>query len=447
MPNKTYQSPSSPILVLKLTACALLALANLTTSSATPNSELSINAHPRFMGTGSCSSSNCHGSVNPIKGSYVLQNEYYTWQKHDKHSKAYSDLNTPAARKMAKHLKLGDPTKEPQCLACHTTYVPEQSLRGERYNVEDGVSCESCHGASENWLRSHAERGATHERNISNGLNNTVSLDKRAKLCLSCHFGDESKRVTHELYGAGHPRLRFELDTYGILQPKHWEVDHDYIERKGDYLPIRAWLVGQAAHAASLTTVLADPKASKHGIFPELSLFDCFSCHHDLSRQQWRDRSYGGAPGAVKLNLSSLDLLIASISKVAPEISEELKSLTSSLAANYQRDGAADTIKTLQATLNSKVMPLSKQLAGDEQTCLKIISGLASVSDSSEKNVLGSIKYELAEQIGMGIQAALATSPNVAKRYSAELNNLFKTIERPESFKPSEFDKALARFL
>jgi len=38
---------------------------------------------------------------------------------------------------------------------------------------------------------------------------------ERARLCLSCHLGTERKFATHEIMGAGHPRLAFELELYG----------------------------------------------------------------------------------------------------------------------------------------------------------------------------------------------------------------------------------------
>ena len=50
--------------------------------------------------------------------------------------------------------------------------------------------------------------------------------------CLSCHFGDETKFVTHRLMGAGHPRLSFELDTFTAIEPAHFDVDDDYRARK-----------------------------------------------------------------------------------------------------------------------------------------------------------------------------------------------------------------------
>ena len=116
-------------------------------------------AENKFMGTGSCSSSNCHGSASPRAGSNVLQNEYVTWTKHDKHSKAWLVLKEADAQKIGQNLGLSDPSTAPSCLGCHATSLPPE-LHGPKFTVEDGVSCESCHGAAEHWLDKHAQSGA-----------------------------------------------------------------------------------------------------------------------------------------------------------------------------------------------------------------------------------------------------------------------------------------------
>lgn len=392
----------------------------------------------RYQGTGSCSSSNCHGSVNPIKGSRVLQNEYYTWLKHDPHSKAFSVLTQSDAQKMAKHLGLGDPTKEPKCLTCHSTYVPDKAARGERYTVEDGVSCESCHGPAEGWLASHTATGATHEKNLEQGLADTVHLEKRAKLCLSCHQGDETKRVTHELYGAGHPRLRFELDTYGILQPKHWIVDEDYRIRKENYVPLRAWLIGQVVQAQGLVALLRNPHSERRGLLPELSVFDCYSCHHSLSQDQWKERTYGGEPGRLHLNMAPLTLVETALRATHANLSDELAQLVADLDSLYMKDGAQAVVSKLSELLANKVLPVARRIPDDTQSCVAVMRALARLGSAEQ-----TLKFELAEQIGMGIQAAAATSPELSKKYESSLRALFATIKSADSFSPRTFFEAV----
>src|SRR5215471_13950137 len=79
------------------------------------------NAEPaKYIGPGSCAATSCHGSVKPVAGSRILQNEYSTWILQDKHSRAYNALTGEVGERMARILKLGSKAEEAQkCLVCH----------------------------------------------------------------------------------------------------------------------------------------------------------------------------------------------------------------------------------------------------------------------------------------------------------------------------------------
>src|SRR5260370_12807872 len=104
------------------------------------------NEHSKYIGPGSCAATSCHGSVKPIAGSRILQNEYSTWIIKDKHSRAYQALTGEIGERMARILKLGAKAEEaPKCLACHALNpAPEQ--RGRAFEISEVVSCENCHG-------------------------------------------------------------------------------------------------------------------------------------------------------------------------------------------------------------------------------------------------------------------------------------------------------------
>jgi hypothetical protein len=331
-------------------------------------------------------------------------------------------------------LGMKPPSEEPLCLKCHATYVADPAQRGEKYQIEDGVSCESCHGAAEGWLESHAELGTKHSDNLAHGLTDTVSLESRAKLCLSCHYGDEEKSVTHNLYGVGHPRLRFELDTFGILQPKHWVVDNDYIERKGPYVPVKAWLMGHVVQAKEAIALLESSSRTKNGGLPELSLFDCYSCHHNLTEEQWKQRTYGGAPGQLRLNLPSLIIIKEAISSLDSSTSSELGELITALHASFKNDGAADHLDEISEILDDKVAPIARSITGDEENCLAVLHSLTAFAAKTEWPT-----YEVAEQIGMGIQATMASSPTLSKKFEVELKELFETLATPKAFTTERF--------
>ena len=70
------------------------------------------------------------------------------WYCHLRHSKAYTTLTTDAAKRVAKEAGVkGDPQKAAECLVCHVTaYSTPASHKASSLTMEEGVSCEACHG-------------------------------------------------------------------------------------------------------------------------------------------------------------------------------------------------------------------------------------------------------------------------------------------------------------
>src|SRR5260370_40889182 len=120
--------------MIRLVFCALLMTVPALLS---PEDERS-----KYIGPGSCAATSCHGSVKPIAGSRILQNEYSTWIIQDKHSRAYQALTGDVGERMARVLKLGAKAEDaPKCLACHALN-PAAQQRGRVFEILQGVSCE-----------------------------------------------------------------------------------------------------------------------------------------------------------------------------------------------------------------------------------------------------------------------------------------------------------------
>src|SRR5438094_8395857 len=83
-----------------------------------------------YTGAGSCSSSNCDGSVWPKTGGNANQNEYTLWSTSDRHAKAYAVLLEPRSRQIARNLKIERPETAAVCLDCHSTNVPAGQRAG-----------------------------------------------------------------------------------------------------------------------------------------------------------------------------------------------------------------------------------------------------------------------------------------------------------------------------
>src|SRR6185503_15513470 len=123
---------------------AALALASLATAADVPPAA-------RFLGSQSCASSGCHG------GAGAHQNQFLVWSTRDFHSlRPFATLTTARAKQIAGELQIADPAREARCTSCHAPLagVPAQ-LQAAPLKASEGVSCESCHGPAERWLRPH----------------------------------------------------------------------------------------------------------------------------------------------------------------------------------------------------------------------------------------------------------------------------------------------------
>lgn len=257
----------------------------------------------QHMGVATCANSSCHASKVPGDDSNVLQSEYLTWLFHDQHAKAFNTLRNSESKRIAAKLGIDDATTAAICLDCHADNVP-QAKQGVEFHISDGVGCEACHGGAEKWLSRHTVMPYDAQRNAADGMYPTADLASRTKLCVSCHVGTEKKFATHQIMGAGHPRLGFELDTFTQRQPAHYDVDDDYLSRKVTDTAVRRMLIGTVTSAQALAENLTGALLDHPQGYPELGLFDCHACHHSLSDIRWRPRPSTSQlePGSVRIN-------------------------------------------------------------------------------------------------------------------------------------------------
>lgn len=260
------------------------------------------------LGVATCAGSTCHGSAEALDASAVLQNEYLTWHRRDAHARAYETLRSERSRRIARRLGIGPAHEADTCLNCHADNVAPQR-RGERFQIDDGIGCEGCHGGAGEWIETHVAEDATHGDNVARGMYPTDRPEDRARLCLSCHYSHPDTPMSHRIMAAGHPPLQFELATFSRIQPPHYAVDADYRERKTAATAARTWAVGQLVDARRVLGQLRDD-IYRAGLFPELYYFDCNACHHDLGADDWVTRPAGNVgPGSVPLEDASLRML------------------------------------------------------------------------------------------------------------------------------------------
>ena len=388
-------------------------------------------AADKHMGVATCAGSACHGAAK-ISGGNVRQNEYLRWQREERHARAFATLRSERSQRIAANLGIGPPTEAYACLVCHTDLVPDPQ-HGERYHVSDGVGCEACHGGAERWLSAHVRGYRAHKDRLAAGLFPTWEPQARAELCLSCHQGDTKRPMTHAIMGAGHPPLLFELDTFVALQPAHFEVDADYVARKGKPDDARLWIIGQVMAARGLLANIRSP-ALGDGLFPELAFFDCNACHHAMQPPRWEPRPVGPGPGRPRLADSPLHFTGLWLDAVQPALAaswrEEVRLLhqasTQSAAALRERATALGTL------LEAEVLPLAGRL---EHTPPQLRALALALAEQGPRLA----DFSIAEQTAMAT-AVFATAlgqakpARNAKSLQAAIDEVYKAVENRDRY-------------
>ncbi|MEX2327887.1 MAG: multiheme c-type cytochrome [Pseudomonadales bacterium] len=389
------------------------------------------------MGVASCASGVCHGSVRPRTNTSVLQNEYVIWSKMDRHRIAYQTLLTNESKEIANKLGLDSAHEARICLDCHSDNVPELN-RGEKFLLSDGVGCEACHGGAENYLSAHSDSQVSRTEKLKAGLYPTDQPVARAQLCLSCHMGTVEKMATHDIMGAGHPRLSFELDTFNVLQPKHYTVDEEYKAAKwhGDGLSV--WAIGQI-ESARQSLRLISTRLETAGMFPELALFDCQSCHHPMSERRWKRLTrIDLPPGSVRLNDAHLVMLLAIAKVVNPSVEQRLRT---ELRGLHGAVATAGNLSGRIAALMDAIEQLREQsisLTRDDARRL-----LDEIIVYSSSGVV--IDYNVAEQAVMAVDMLLSAIDMRAVK-QRWLDRVYSTVDDEDRFNPDDFAAVMTTF-
>lgn len=203
-----------------------------------------------FVGSIGCKSSSCHGGAGPKRSQYI------TWSRQDFHTKAYAVLLDSRSERIAEGLGITGAPSSPRCTVCHS---PLQSVAPSRLagtaHLDEGVSCETCHGAAGSWLRGHTRPDWTYNIRVAAGMRDLRNLYVRANACVACH-----QNLPPDLVQAGHPDMFFELDSQSVAEPKHWRDEELW---SGP----REWLTGQAVALREMSWALAsDPREDAFSI-------------------------------------------------------------------------------------------------------------------------------------------------------------------------------------
>jgi Zn-finger protein len=347
-------------------------------------------APAKFLGANSCSSSSCHG------GGGAYQSQFLVWTLKDFHSqRPPATLATARSKQIADALGLKDPAADARCTVCHAPLheLPDDQ-RGEHFKVSEGVSCESCHGPAEHWIRSHTRHDYTRADRIAAGMRDLQNLYVRANVCAACH-----QNVDADILAAGHPELIFELDGQSVAEPKHWRA-----EKNGN--GAQAWLVGQAVALRELSWQMTQPRGFTES--PQRSM---------------------------ETNL--LDRIFALSWLLEKATGEELAPVTT-VESFESRQRMADQLARDKS-----------QVAWTEQTSRDYLMRLAGLGASfSDTAISRSLQARRAERLVLGLDRLLAALPEFKNNEPAQsaLKRLFKLAQSVPDFDPQEFAATLEKF-
>lgn len=131
-------------------------------------------------------------------------NQLKIWQD-SKHAQAFKVLQSAAADKIAAGKGLKTKAAESkECLKCHASgYNVDKALVGAKFKVEDGVQCETCHGAGSAYKAMTVMKNK--QEAVKKGL---MAHDNVEKFCKTCHnsesptfksfsFAEAYKKIAH----------------------------------------------------------------------------------------------------------------------------------------------------------------------------------------------------------------------------------------------------------
>jgi hypothetical protein len=165
--------------------------------------------------------------VGPNSCAECHKEEAEAWQASH-HFKTFREMpRRKEANEIAEKMGVQRIRSESMCLTCHYTMQEKESKK----QPIAGISCESCHGAGEDWIKVHsgysgktektetkAEAEARLKLADSKGMIRPSSLYQLAKNCYSCHVVPQEDLVNK----GGHPAGSvFELVAWSQGEVRH----------------------------------------------------------------------------------------------------------------------------------------------------------------------------------------------------------------------------------
>lgn len=342
----------------------------------------------RVYGSATCSSTGCHGGADDRSRQTIV------WSQRDVHSRSFATLATARAARMAEALQINDPSVSARCTVCHAplaTVAPEHLATDAR--VSEGVSCVSCHGPADTWLRTHTRQDYSHAERVAAGMRDLRDLRGRANACVACH-----QNIDPELVNVGrHPTLFFELDGQAQIEPKHWR-------ESATFNGAQAWLVGQAVAWREMSWALLHGTSDDVKDTPRWQALRWLLARADLDHEGSAFRALAVITG--------------------PEAMGGAMELADRLALRATQDWSGDQTSAVLGRLAG---------AADD------------FRSEKETRVVHACR---AERLVIALDRLFGALPadRKASATSAQLDKLFRLAQSQEDFAPADFARELAEF-
>ena len=235
-----------------------------------------VNAEPFVKGAKLCEE--CH------------EEEFKVWSK-TKHFKSFrsvhrepKDASKPSPKKILKAVGGQKRMKRNKtCYLCH--YTLQKKDAGAKHQVKSGTSCESCHGASSDYMDIHGDYGGKDVKRKAESADHKakrIADSKAADLiwpsmkyeiaenCMTCHGlanPDLKADDLAKMLGAGHPiNPEFELVKYsqGSVRHRHYPPNMKTNAEMTPKEQAEFFVIGQAAALVSATSVMSKSSEAKY---------------------------------------------------------------------------------------------------------------------------------------------------------------------------------------
>ena len=340
-----------------------------------------------FVGAVGCKSSSCHGGAGEKRSQYI------TWSRQDFHTRAFAILLDARSARIAETVGTGEAQSSARCTVCHSPFQSFAPMRlASNARADEGVSCESCHGAAGSWLRGHTRSDWNYAMRVTAGMRDLRSLYVRANTCVACH-----QNIDNDLLKAGHPTLVFELDSQSVNEPKHWRDDNPWIGP-------RAWLTGQAVA---------------------------------LREAAWRARTDSDPAADVRETSIALAWLLAKGTAVEPDLPKIFESVSSDLEpVQKQADDLARRAPSWNPTIDSIMAILRALVASDSEFVVTKETSVQTLWYHERRVVLALDR----------LSAALKQNRGAPLKIDNELNLLREDVRLRENFAPPQFAEHVREF-